>query len=423
MIRNSRRRTFETLERRALLAGDAFTVEPAAPSPLDVNRDGGITASDALAVINFMSREGESEQSSTLAHREANSNPIRYDVNLDRVVTAADALIVINALGPPEEVGELVELILTARDGEDQPLPLDSEGNVNVAVGQHFDLEVSYRDLRLFNRLGVFQLLVDMETSQPGVISPVLNETQIFTVNKDLGVLDFDAIEFRSEDSLDTYQASRLSFLQDPIREIQNALFSFGFTEADTRITQLDNNYLNAFQYTVHWVGDEFGNIDLPDLSLHVLGAAEPITQLTQTDEFAPFLDDGITPNPEAVRFNLGRRSRTFNGNEEYFTFNNRGTFEAETGFQDVGGTGQIPVDGLGVPSTTDDGRFINPFDAFSMRVFVNQPVEGLVIDLTPSDDIEATLIYGSDVEIPPDMVLTRPESSQVTVNAKYEGT
>ena len=53
--------------------------------------------------------------------------------------------------------GEVVELLLTARTDDDQPIAADENGVINLAVNEPFNLEVSYDDLRQPNdRDGVF---------------------------------------------------------------------------------------------------------------------------------------------------------------------------------------------------------------------------------------------------------------------------
>ncbi len=59
-----------------------------------------------------------------------------HDVNADGKVTAADALGVINAMSRGEEVGELVEFLLTARDLNDQEILPDANGDINLGVGE-----------------------------------------------------------------------------------------------------------------------------------------------------------------------------------------------------------------------------------------------------------------------------------------------
>lgn len=176
-----RRLTTEALERRELLA--AGVMENHNPwNQFDVNNDRAITARDALGVINYLGR-GESEQAA------GDGDRMFYDVNGDNQITAADALGVINAIGRGEGMEEpIVELLLTAREYGADPgavLPFDDDliaadgnGEINVEIGDIFDLEIAYDDLRGFGaRLGAFQLIVNLVADQNDVLEPVLFST------------------------------------------------------------------------------------------------------------------------------------------------------------------------------------------------------------------------------------------------------
>ncbi len=358
-----------------------------------------------------------------------------YDVNADHNITAADALGVINSMSRGEEVGELVELILTARDLDDNPIAPDANGEINVAVDQFFDLEVSYDDLRTFsNRRGVFQLYTDLLISQPGVLSPVLNETQRLVIDSTIETVASDSVTFTIPTAPPGVTGGVLSYVS-PINdfansqsgEIANALMAFGYTAAEFEITDVEIQ--GDLGFDVHWVGDAFGNVNLPNISVDVNESSGSPEIPTQTIEFAPFLADGVTPNSAAVRFNIDARSRTFGDgvNDELYVRFPRGQFDSATGFTEIGGL----VDNIGATSIADlnNGSFDEPFDAFSFRVFVNQPVTDLVVSLTPNDGSEATLLFGRDDPVPPDLVLLetvdsttiqRPATSgiaQVTIN------
>ena len=80
----------------------------------DVNADRQITARDALGVINYLADSGRGGEQLLASGADAEPT-MYYDVNNDSNVTAADALSVINAMARGEEVGELLELLLTAR--------------------------------------------------------------------------------------------------------------------------------------------------------------------------------------------------------------------------------------------------------------------------------------------------------------------
>ncbi len=98
--------------------------------------------------------------------------------------------------------------------------------------------------------------------------------------------------------------------------------------------------------------------------------------------------------------------------------------------FPDLGGLvksiGQTRIQEL-----SNDGNFREPFDAFSFRVFVNQPVTDLVVGVNPGEVTEATLLFGRDDPVPQDMVLIETDAANdaagngianVTINAIVVG-
>ena len=89
--RANRRHVIEKLESRHLLAANPFGTNPL--QALDVNRDGNVSALDALRIINALGRSGSSN-----ADPAANIGSF-IDVTGDGQGTALDALRVINALG------------------------------------------------------------------------------------------------------------------------------------------------------------------------------------------------------------------------------------------------------------------------------------------------------------------------------------
>ncbi|TWU57387.1 Calx-beta domain-containing protein [Rubripirellula reticaptiva] len=417
MDATQRRLSNELLEKRELLAGDILASQHNYWNGYDVNDDQQITSRDALAIINQLGRQNSGEAEAI----DASAPRMFYDVNADNQVTAADALSVINALGRGEEVGELIEIMLNARTTSDAAITPDASGAISVDVGEYFDLEVSYDDLRTFSsRLGAFQLFTDIETFDAdgnvvtGAISPVLTETQRLIISEDILSVGSDSVTFTiptlppgaEAGAVTSYVSSINDFGNNSRGEISNALLAFGYTADEFTVTPLsfDNNDLG---FQVHFVGDQYGNVNLPNIAVDVNETNAADTIATQTQEFAPFLADGVTPNSAAVQFNINAFSRTFNDNEEYYSSLNRGQFDPAIGFTDIGGlASQVPLQGGGIPDVTDDGNFIEPFDAYSVRVFINRPIQGLRLQLTPGEDREATLLFGRDDFVPQDLVL-----------------
>ena len=339
-----RRLSSEALEKRELLAGDLGTAANHNYwNAYDVNDDHQISALDALGVINYLGQSGEGELIA------GDGAKMFYDVNADNRISASDALGVINALGRGEEVGEIVELVLTARTANDELIAPDANGEINVNVGERFDLEVAYDDLRVNQflqpdvELGVFQLFTDVAVSQPGVLMPILNETQRLIIDSALrnefANSNINQFQFTIPES-PPGRSGQLSYtapLSDfPTDAITNALIAFGYEEEEFEIETLDfgNGPDDDLGYQIHWVGEEFGNVDLPNVSLEVILFNQSTSVDTETIEFAPFLADGETPNPDAVRFNINAFSRTYPDQNNpsgtlLYTEGSRGSFDS----------------------------------------------------------------------------------------------
>ena len=115
-----------------------------------------------------------------------------------------------------------------------------------------------------------------------------------------------------------------------------------------------------------------------------------------------------MTPNTAAVRFNINTETRTLNNpsdDQELYSKFPRGQFDSAAGFTDLGGLVQN-IGPTRIQDISNDGSFREPFDAFSFRVFVNQPVTDLVVGVNPGEATEATLLFGRDDPLPQDMVL-----------------
>lgn len=124
---------FQRLESRRLLAGDLTNPH----NPLDVNDDQQVTASDALSVINYLSRMQPLGEGEPAGATNRHGQTIFPDTSGNGVVAASDALRVINALAEGED------------DGPSSPsavfsIYFDTGSSPKVSFsGQHADVRVS----------------------------------------------------------------------------------------------------------------------------------------------------------------------------------------------------------------------------------------------------------------------------------------
>ena len=183
---------------------------------------------------------------------------------------------------------------------------------------------------------------------------------------------------FTEEGSGTTYESSLGDFSSDPTGEIINMLNAFGYTNDQFEVTTLDFGNNDIGRQVRFTDTDEFGNMDLPDVSI---ADNFDVTVPTTFEEFAPFNPDG-TVNSDAVRFNINSFSRTFNNNSEFYSSLNAGAFSEAGGFDEVGGVGGVPTGGGGIPELSNDGQLTEPFDAFSFRVFFSEAANGVTVNV-----------------------------------------
>ncbi|MBI2826467.1 MAG: hypothetical protein HYX69_17455 [Planctomycetia bacterium] len=147
----SRRLRLESLEERALLAADSVI----SFSPMDVNRDGGVTPIDALLIISDLNKYGAravgggsgsastlnisaSDGSGARALNQAAADPL--DVNIDGMITPLDALMVIHELN--QQAGDEVRIRLQVTDTGGNPI-------TSIVQGQNFVLQAFVQDVRV----------------------------------------------------------------------------------------------------------------------------------------------------------------------------------------------------------------------------------------------------------------------------------
>ncbi|WP_158222822.1 cadherin-like domain-containing protein [Rhodopirellula sp. MGV] len=418
-VSNQRRLTSQALEQRQLLAAD-FNEAHNHWSAVDVNQDRNISPSDALMVINYIAANRSGALGESVDSGVSPFDGRKVDVNNDGAVTPSDALMVINAVARGEQMTSLVELFLNARDRDDNLLP-QNNGVVTVGTGieNSFFLEVSYADLRGFgDDTGVFSLYPDIGVSQGGILQPVLREGQRIVIDKAIRDSSSGFLTIEMEGTSASVDVS-LAQIQGGFRTaLQAALIdTFGYEAGDFEIEE--PSFLRGedgldLGFQVVFKAEELGNVNVPNL---IFTSNFDNTVPLNFTEFAPFLADGVTPNSDAIEFNLDTSSRTLNGGDDFYDFLNDGVFDAATGFSAIGGVGDILE--RGVRDADDNGQLIEPFDAFRIEVFLSQPVSDsnpLIIDINPGENTDSLTLYGEDAAVTADMI-SLGEGSRVTIS------
>ncbi|QEG01092.1 hypothetical protein Mal15_51680 [Stieleria maiorica] len=307
----------------------------------------------------------------------------------------------------------MAEYFLSARDSQDQLLSVvDGMVEVGVGIENSFFLEVAYSDLRTFgDDVGAFSVYVDLGLSQPNLLRPVLRETQRIVFGNQIYDATSGSITFAMQGMPQAYIVDLADFAEDPIREIQAALDHFGYLGSQYQVTSVPSDDL---LFEIRFVDPAFGNLDLPNF---IVTSNLDVSVPTDVEEVSAFMTDGVTPNGDALRFNLDTRSRTFNDNQRFYSLLNRGTYDLTAGFIDVGGTGLVPAASGGIPGLSQNGQFIEPFDVFRIEVFLADYLRSpLVVDVNPSEGVDPLLLFGEDEVVPPDAVVLGTDASVTLV-------
>ncbi len=427
-VPRGRRLQSETLEKRNLLAADIGLASDYALAhnywhPADVDDNKEITAGDALRVINLMNRHG-----GTIEITEAGQIDSFADVNADGMVSASDALFVINSLNRGEAAGELVELFANARDANDAALTDATNREITVNVGELFYIELSYSDLRGFgDDLGAFQVSADFDLSIPNVVTPVLSETQQFTIEGIVRSANSGSVVLSLEGSTATSEVTLAAFTSGPVPAIRAAVEELGFEADDFSVRQLaanlvtfpgqgDNPDPSNFTYEVRFDPNQFRNVDVPNITI-ASNFDIPVRVLSTA---TPPVDGEGNINGDAAGDNVDVRSRTDPSSTDPFGelvygLRKFGAFDPAVGFDEIGTLG--PANPGGLKSEVGD-PFPEPFDTFSIPVFINQPVTGLTITLNQGENDEAILLYGRNEKVPSNLVIVNEQQTQIIVNA-----
>ncbi|WP_218934708.1 FG-GAP-like repeat-containing protein [Rosistilla ulvae] len=421
----------ESLESRQLLAADLAPVSLMANHNYlvaeDVNADFQVTPSDALMVLNDLARHGAGELGSN------NSAANRFtDVNADGALTPVDALIVLNRVNRGEgEVDPLLNIKLdVTQDGES--ILAENTRNFEVNVGEKFDVEVRYADLRtpVDHRLGVFSLYVDILASGIDSFRPVLSETQIIELSENLedasGVLTIafgNDPDRTAEIPVRSGDPSVSSLEDDPENAIRIAIEEgLGLGAGTVSVNQAvrsgrdtDNGgggivgTGDPFQYIIRFVGENAEFADIPNLIVNT----DTITDAAVTGSLVEVpvysTTDQSQINPNSLLYNIDFRSSTM-GNRVVYGDVRSGVYNPgnQETFDEIGGVGPALENGLPV---TENRDVLQNFEAFSIEMQAVRAQDNVTFTLDlPDNPIGSEIaLYGtsasSDVALTDELI------------------
>jgi len=405
----------ELLEQRQLLAGDILVAHNYT-MPEDVNGDWKVTPLDALLVLNHVARDS----SPTSLHGMTRGDlPNHLDVTGDNEVTPLDALLVLNRIARGEaESPPLIELELNPRTAEDGSFGAAfnaANRELIVDIGQAFNLEVLYRDLRTPDdaRIGAFTMFANIASDQipDGIFEPVLGEMQLVELSAAFagtrgGSIDFSFPDRPGEVYTRAVTGTGITSI------VRDAYIHFGYDDIEVRAIPRSSSAVppDPYLFQVRFDNFTYADRDIPNIIVtprvtNIDG--QPITVAATTRDLKPRLDDG-SANPALVRESLNFESRTlpipnlkFYGQLVY-----GGTFDPAVGFLNVGGVADALVGGWSGYQLNLGQDLPSPFDSFSVPVRVNQVIDGLEFYVQPPTNTSSLItLFGSDDPLPDDLI------------------
>lgn len=389
--KQSRRRLrTESLEKRELLAADILVAHNELVAE-DVNLDQKVSALDALLVINHLSRNGGSHD---LTGMSPGTLPRMVDVTGDNLVTPLDALRIINSISRAESLGpdnEFVELRLTPRTLNDAPFGEDkfnvNTRELNVEVGEIFNLEASYVDLRNLptGDLGIFTFVANIESNSGGRLEPVLTETQTLEISSNVFEGESGNIRFSREGSSASFDVPVANFAAGPgsqVAAITSAITAlYGYTADQFTVSSLGGGG-GTVDFKIRFTDlATLANVNIPDLAVSgVLSSAfdGDIIVTSNNRSIPPRIGDAI--NPRAIPDNINFNSRSFGSNNIFYgELVSYGSYSPEIGLVGLGGVGPLSS------AATGTNPLQEPFDALSIPVRVVTGGADIVARIAPA--------------------------------------
>ncbi|MDA8744525.1 tandem-95 repeat protein [Rubripirellula amarantea] len=299
--------------------------------------------------------------------------------------------------------GELIELQLdVTRDGSSL---LDEDRNFSAKVGDRFNFEIYYDDLRVLDEeIGAFVIFADIMSSAEAPLKPLLTETQLLSIGSEVADESTEESELLfSMEGRTGVSIAYSDFSDDKVGSLESAFVAMGFEVDEFSVTEYETSSGNL-NFRIRFLGDSFIDQDVPPLTVEFISfLADVSTETTQIDVRN---SDGSI-NSDAVRFNLVLESPTFNQGEAFYADLTAGSYSETTFLTRVGGVGPVVSDGGGVPSLSNDGVFIQPFFVLALPFEVTGISEAIEFEVKANEGDESVLLYGRDSLVTPELVLT----------------
>jgi hypothetical protein len=284
----------------------------------------------------------------------------------------------------------LVEFKLDVR--QDGQSILDSNRNFQVNVGDRFDLELLYSDLRpSFERKGLYIFAADIFSNMPSAFRPVVTEFQVFEIDSNFAGVTGGSVIVGLENS--TVEIPIDQFREESVAAAAEQLLGFASGTAEAEISFVDPDLTIVRLY---FRDENLAFADIPNLSIDTSGLTGK-TVNTSFFEQPAFVDGdpskGVNPNTFSTAIDF--RSRSLNDLVFYSTFLGGGIYDPDGPgvFRELLGVG--PLENVPNFAASNSIPFSGTdFEALSIRVEAVEEASGVEFEARQIDDAADSFIY-----------------------------
>ncbi len=274
---------------------------------------------------------------------------------------------------------------------------LDQNRNFNVDVGERFDLEVLYSDLRSPEaRLGVSGFAANVLSSMPAAFRPVVTERQFFDFSDELDNATGGSVVIGLEGSSNTVSVDFATIFADAESAFATAAEQVMGLPSGTVQTEF---FTNPFFVAFDFKDESLAFSDIPNLTIDTSGLTGASVSSASREE--PVFIDGDPSsgiNPATFRTSLDFSSRSLNDLTFYRTFAGGGLYDPSgpVVFRELLASGFV-LSSFNVASFAEANSI--PFDgtdfeAMSIRVEAVQEASGVDFTIAPIDRAEGDYVF-----------------------------
>ncbi len=286
---------------------------------------------------------------------------------------------------------------------------LDANRTFNVNVGERFDLELLYSDLRdPSQRAGLSGFAAKILSSMPSTFRPVVRERQIFDFGDQFSAVTGGSLVVGLEGSSNTSVIDAAALMADTRQAFASAAEAvMGSPSGSVQTEFFDNPFFVTFDF----LDEGLAFADIPNLTIDTSGLTGASVSSSFT-EVPPFIDGDPSKgvNPATFRTAIDFHSRSLNDLQFYSTIGGGGIYVPDSVevFRDLIGFGPFSKTITMFAADNAIAFTGTDFEALSIRVEAIQEASNVDFTVAPADNSGESFVYVYDTfdQVPPDQLV-----------------